>query len=91
MNGPIPCLQNWANKVQQMSCPAPLLEGEKSPLLTALLTEEPHVVIPRAPKPQKGRAGLRKRETWVTRSEETHASSTHESDGGRTRITFPQR
>jgi hypothetical protein len=48
----------------------------------AVLVEEPHVVIPKGSKPQKGRAGLRIRETSVTWSEETHASSTHEDNVG---------
>jgi hypothetical protein len=38
------------------------------------------VVIPRGSKPPKGKAGLRPWETSVTRSKETHASSTHEDD-----------
>ena len=63
-----------------MLCLAPLLEGERTPLLMVLLVEEPHVVIPKGSKPQKGKTGLRNRETLVTWSEETHASSTHEDN-----------
>jgi len=46
-----------------MQCPAPLPEEARTPLLTTLLVEEPHVVVPKGPKTRKGRAGLR---TWET-------------------------
>lgn len=68
--------EKWIPKAQQMLCPAPLPEGERTPLLVALLTEEPHVVIPKESRPPRGRVGRRGRETSVARSEETHASST---------------
>lgn len=83
--------KTWIPKAQNMQCPAPLPEGKRSHELTALLAVDPHVAPPKEPKPPKGRAGLRGRETSVTQSEETHASSTHDSDdeedmgeGGRT-------
>lgn len=63
-----------------MLCPAPVPEGERTHLLTTLLVEQSHVVIPKGSKPQKGRMGLQTRETSITRSEDTHASSTHEHD-----------
>jgi hypothetical protein len=47
------------------------------------------VVVPRAQKPQKGITGLWKWETSITLSEETHASSTHESDGGKDEDNLP--
>ena len=67
-------------KVERIKCPTPLPEGEITPLLMALLTEETHMVLPKESKPPRGRAGLRAWETSVTRSEETHASSTHDDD-----------
>jgi hypothetical protein len=60
--------------MEKALCPAPQPEEEKSPLPVMLLVEEPHVVAPKGSKPQKGRTGLRNRETSVTRFEETHAS-----------------
>ena len=63
-----------------MLCLAPLPEGERTPLLTPLLVAEPHVVIPKGPKSKKGKVCLRNRDTSVTWSEETHASSVHEED-----------
>ena len=38
------------------------------------------MVPPKEPKPSRGRGGLRTWDTSVTRSEETHASSTHEDE-----------
>ena len=63
-----------------MLCPVPLPIMERTPQLTSFLTEEPHVVPPKDSKPPRAKAGLRGRETSITPSEETHASSTHEDD-----------
>lgn len=74
------CSQKWIPKAQRMLCLVPLPEGDRTPLLATLLIAEPHVVIPKESKPARGRAGLRTRETSVTRSGETHTSSTHKDD-----------
>jgi hypothetical protein len=48
--------------------PSTAARGGEIPLLMALLAEEPHMVVPKGSKPQKGRAGIRKQETLVTHS-----------------------
>jgi hypothetical protein len=57
-----------------------LPEQPQTPLLSALLTEEPHVVASKGTKSQAGRSSARTRGTSVTRSEETNTSAAQ--DGG---------
>src|SRR3990170_3021793 len=76
----IDVLQKWLAWVQGVRCPAPLPEEPPTPLLSALLTEEPHVVAPKGTRSQRGKSSARTRETSVTRSEETHTSAAHDGD-----------
>jgi hypothetical protein len=48
-------------------------------LLSALLTEEPHVVASKGAKSQEGKPSARTRGTSVTRSEETHTPAAQDS------------
>ena len=76
--------QNWMKKAERINSPAPLPEGPRTPLLTALLAVEPYKAPERKEKKKdqkkEAREGLRSRGPPDTRSGDTHAPFAHEEE-----------
>jgi hypothetical protein len=75
-------LQSWLKKAEWIDSLAPLPEGPRTALLTAMLAVEPYKAPEKKEKKEEkeAREGLRYRGPPDTRSEDTHAPSTLEGE-----------